>query len=146
MNTATTIAISAAAFIFYSLLRKGQALGQLVFHPHSIKGIKMDGITPVMTLGLAIQNTSNQSFTLKSIAGELWANNYLVGNIASFDPQTINANSEAVVYIKARMSLLGLVSDIINAIKNKTWKQTLELNSVANIDNLQVPIDIKYKF
>lgn len=106
----------------------------------------MDGLTPVMTLGLAVQNTSNQSFTIKSMAGELYANKYLVGNLSSFTSQTIPPNSEQVIAINVRMSFIGLVNDIINAIKNKTFRQELQLNSVANIDNLQVPIDLIYKF
>ena len=146
MTAGKTVLIGAAAFLLYSFLRKGKALGNLVFHPHSLKDIKFEGITPVMTLGLAVQNTSNQSFTLNSIAGELYANNYLIGNIASFSAQTISPNSEKVIFIKARLSLLGIVTDMINAIKNGTWTQTLELESTANIDNLQVPVDLKYKF
>lgn len=106
----------------------------------------MDGLTPVMTLGLAIQNTSNQSFTLQSLAGEVYANKYLIGNVGTFSAQTIHPNSETVIYIDCRLSLLGIVTDILNAIRNKTFSQTIELESTANIDNLQVPIDLSYKF
>ena len=146
MNTSTTIALGTGLFLIYSLFRKSNALGNLVFYPHSLKGIQFDGITPVMTLGLAVQNTSNQSFTLRSIAGELYANSYLIGNIGSFTPQTIYPNSQSVIFINARLSLLGIVSDIINAINANTFNQTLELQSNANIDNLQVPVDLKFKF
>lgn len=146
MNTGTTIAIAAAGFILFGLLSKSKALGNLYFYPHSLKGIKFEGITPVMTLGLAVQNTSNQSFTLRSIAGELYANSYPIGNISNFVPQTILPNSQTIIFINARLSLLSIVTNIINAIRNNTFSQTLELDSTANIDNLQVPIDLKFKF
>lgn len=146
MNTGTTIAVAAGFFILTGLFSKSKALGNLYFYPHSLKGIKFDGVTPVMTLGLAVQNTSNQSFTLRSIAGELYANNYLIGNIGSFVPQAILPNSQTIIFINARLSLIGIVSDIIDALKNKTFNTTLELESQANIDNLQVPINLKFKF
>lgn len=146
MNTATTLAFGAGAFILYSLFRKGMAAGNLVFRPYNLKGIRLDGITPVMTLGLAIQNTSNQSFTLQSLAGEVYANKYLIGNVGSFKPQTVHPNSETVIYIDCRLSIIGIVTDIINAIRNKTFSHTIELESTANIDNLQVPVDLSYKF
>lgn len=146
MSRGQTIAIGAGIFLLYSLFRKKQALGNLVFYPHSLKGIKFDGITPVMTLGLAVQNTSNQTFQLNSIAGQIFANTYLIGNIGSFVPQVIPANSQSVIYINARLSLIGIVTDIINQINNGTFTQEIELESNANIDNLQVPIDLKFKF
>lgn len=99
-----------------------------------------------MTLGLAVQNTSNQSFTVYSLAGEVFANDYLIGNIGNFSAQTIKPNSQAVMSITCRLSLIGIVTDIITAINNKTFNQVIELDMVANVDNLQVPIDVKYKF
>lgn len=99
-----------------------------------------------MTLGLVVQNTSNQGFTMHSMAGELYANKYLIGNVSQFEPYQVNANSETVIDIKVRLSLIGIVTDIINAIKNKTFTHTLQLDSTANIDNLQVPVQLEYKF
>jgi len=146
IKTSTVIIGGAVAFILYGLFRKGKALGNLYFYPKSLKGIKFEGVTPIMTLGLAVQNTSNQGFTMHSMAGELYANNYLIGNISQFDSYQVQPNSETVIDIKVRLSLIGIVTDIINSIKNKTFTHTLELDSTANIDNLQVPVDLKYKF
>lgn len=141
-----TIAIAAVVFLGYSLIRKSSALMNLVFHPQSIKNLRFEGATPILTMGLAVQNTSNQSFTLQSLAGEIYVNSYLVGNISTFVPQNINPNSETVLYIDARMSLLGIVNDIITAISNHTFAQTIVLEANANIDNLQAPIKLNYKF
>jgi hypothetical protein len=146
MNKLTAVGIGAGAILLYSLFTKQKALESLVFYPHSLKDIRFDGVTPVMTLGLAVQNTSNKKFTLNSIAGILYANNYIIGNISGFIPQVIPANSQTIIFIKARLSLIGIVSDVIRAIKNKTFSETLELESKANIDNLQVPVNLKYKF
>lgn len=145
MTNTQTIALTAGALLLYSYFRKATAAGRLNFYPANVKDLYFDGATPVITLGLAVQNTSNQSFGLKSLAGNVYANNYLVGNVSSFTPQIIGPNSQAIVTIRVRMSLLGIVNDIIEAITNKKFTQVLELESWANIDNQQVPINIKYK-
>jgi LEA14-like dessication related protein len=110
-----------------------------------VQGFRFEGLTPVLTLKLAVQNTSNQSFTLKSFAGNVWANNYLVGVTSSFDAIEIKANAQTLVPIKVRLSLLGIVNDIIQAITTHSKTVELELDSHANVDNLQVPVNIKYK-
>jgi hypothetical protein len=146
MSKTSTILLAAVGLLAYSLYRKQSALNTLQFYPYSLKGIKFDGITPVMTMGLAVQNTSNQNFTLNSFAGQLYANTYLIGNVGSFIPQNILANNQSVIYIDVRLSLLNIVSDIISAINNNSLNQTFELDSTANIDNLQIPVKVKFTF
>jgi hypothetical protein len=146
MKALTAGILGLGGLLIYSLFRKGKALGNLIFFPYSIKNIRFQGATPILSLGITVQNTSNQSFTLKSIAGELFANNYLIGNLSQFTPLTINPNSEVVMYVDCRLSLLSIVGDIVNAIKTGAWSQNLELECMANVDNLQVPINITYKF
>lgn len=146
IKTQTAVGLGFLAVLGYSLFRKGAALGNLHFFPYNIKNVRMQGLTPIITMGLAIQNPNNQSFTLKNIFGELYANGYLIGNVSVSYPQTIAANSEQIVYIEARMLLISIVNDILNAIKTGTWSQTLELEATANVDNLVIPLNIKYKF
>lgn len=43
------------------------------------------------------------------------------------------------------MSLIGLVSQLIQGLQNGTWSQDLELDMNINVDNLVVPKQIKYK-
>jgi len=146
LNTGTTIALGALAFIILGAFTKSQALQRLIFYPRNLKDIHWEGITPVMTLGVAAQNASDQSAVLKSIAGEIYANDYLIGNISYFTPQIIYPNAETIIFLNARLFPLAIVSDIIDAINNKTFDQTLEIESQANIDNLQTPLDLKFKF
>lgn len=145
MTTLQIVGFGLAGTILYSLLRKKSGLTNLIFYPKNLKAFRFDGLTPVLTFGIAVQNTSNQSFTLNSFAGEVYKDTTLIGNISTFNAQTISANSEKIIYADARLSLLGIVSDLINAITNKTFSGTLELDAHANIDNLQVPIDLKFK-
>lgn len=98
-----------------------------------------------MTIGLGVQNTSNQSFTIRSLAGNLYANNYYIGNVSSFTLRTIAPNSQQVIFITARLQLIGIVNDILNAFENRNFAQTIEIKAMANVDNLQIPININYK-
>lgn len=128
----------------YSLIRKETALKTLNFSQAGVHDFEFDGLTPVFVLGLGIQNTSNQSFTLNSIAGNVYANGYYVGNVAHFTPQTIKSNWQGILLLDARMSLLGIVNDLIKAYQNRNFTQKINLKATANIDRLQVSINEDY--
>lgn len=144
LNT-NTVLTAAAGVILYSTLTKANALQTLNFYPAAVKDLRFDGATPVITIGLAIQNTSNQKMILKSFAGNVSANGYLVGNVSSFIPAVIEPNRQSVLWLTLRLSLIGIVQDIISALQGGGISQNLRLSATANIDYWQVPIDIKYK-
>jgi len=143
-NNSKLFGIAAAGFILYSLLRKGVAAGTLTFFPEKVRSIDFEGLTPVMTIGIGVQNTSNQSFSLNSIAGSLYSNNYYVGNLSSFTRQPVAANSQQIIYVKIRLQVTGIVNDIIRAFENGNFAQEVEMKATANIDGLQAPVNLKY--
>lgn len=79
------------------------------------------------------------------MAGNAYSNGFLVGNIGSFIPQDIPANSQRILQITIRLALIGVVNDLVDAFRYKNFTQALDLQMHANIDNLQVPINIKYQ-
>lgn len=117
----------------------------LNFYPGKVKGLNWNGGKPTMTVELLIQNTSNQDYTLNSMAGNLYANGTLVGNLSVFNPVSIKRNSQTILDVQIKMLLIGMLDNIIDAITNGAYKVTLELDSYANVDNLQIPVDITYK-
>jgi hypothetical protein len=131
--------------VLYNIFNKSAAAGTLNFYPESVRQIRFEGATPIMTVGLAVQNTSASKFVIKSIAGNLYANTYLVGNLSYFTPQAINPNSQSVILLDVRLGLLGIVQDIIRAFQFGNFQQDLIFKSFANVDNFQVPINITYK-
>lgn len=133
------------ALLAYNAFAKGTALKTLNFYPKSVNDIQFDGPTPVIKFGLAIQNTSGQKMVLRSLAGNLYANGNLIGNISSYQILNINANSETVLRLNVRLSLLGIVEDIIQAIRGGGAQVALKFEAMANVDHYQVPIDISYK-
>jgi len=140
-----TVGLAVLGILGYSLYRKSSAIGTLNFFPDKVRGFEFQGITPVFTVGLGVQNTSNQSFTINSIAGNAFSNGYYVGNISTFTAQTIKPNSQGILALELRLALIGIVNDLINAFQNGNFQQDLELKLMANVDKLQIPINLKYK-
>ena len=145
MTKTQTFALGAAGIILYTMLTKKAALGTINFYHASVKGIHMDGLTPVLTLGLAAQNTSNQKFVIRSIAGNVYADNFLIGNVSNFTQQTIYPNTSGVLNLVCRLSPIGIVSQLIDAWQTGSFEMEVKLDAYANIDNYQVPIKFTYK-
>ncbi len=141
----TTALLIGGGLLAYNAMAKGTALKTMNFYPKSVDSIRFDGVTPVIRLGLAVQNTSGQQLIVRSIAGNLWANDYLIGNLSNYTPLVIRPNSESILFLTIRLSILGVVQDIINAFTNRGTTQVINLQARANVDNYQIPIDIKYK-
>lgn len=134
-----------AGVLLYSLLRKSAAGDDLVFYAKGIRALRFEGSTPVLEMNLGVGNTSNQSFTINAIAGNLYTNGTYIGYVSNFNPVTIPPVKEAILPINIRMSLIGAVSQLIEGLTNGSWSQDLELDLKTNVDNLVVPISIKYK-
>lgn len=145
MNAKGAIFTGAALFVAYSLFRKSQAAGDLFYYPDRVYKFEFDGLTPVVTCGLRVQNTSNQSFNLYSFAANVKSDGYVVGNAFQFQPQSVNPNSESVVIVKLRLFPLSLVNEIVRAFESKNFTKELEVDGQMNVDNLQVPVKLKYK-
>lgn len=137
-----------AVLVGYNLFARKNAAGTLNFLPGNLKAIGSDGITPIVTVGLLVQNTSNQSYTLNSIAGTVYANNdgntYNIGNVSSFEQQRISPNSQSELTVEMRLALIGLVSDVINSISSG-YGQDILFKGYANVEGVQIPIVINYK-
>ena len=146
MNAAIkTGLLAAGALIAYNAFAKAGALTRLNFYPKGVSGLRFDGVTPVVTLSLAIQNTSNQAIVLRSIAGNVYANGTLVGNVSNYVPTRIRENSETFLPLTVRLSLLGITENIIAAIQgNAGFSQRMELDARANLDNYNLPVNVKY--
>ena len=144
-NAGQLLIAGTIAFLGYSLIRKQSGAEKLTYYPAGVKNISFEGISPVMTLRLAVQNTSNQTFTLNSIAGNVFCDDTLIGNASNFIAQTVNRNSQTIFEIKVKLSPLGIVNEIIQAFQYGNFSKELEFEGYANLDNWQVPINLKFK-
>jgi len=99
-------------------------------------------LQPTIDIAISVQNPTNQKAVLRSISGQVLLNDKFVSNISSFTAQTILPNSESVVTIKARPSLLGVFNTIKNVLTNKTGGNTFVITGSANVDNVSLPFSI----
>ena len=104
----------------------------------------MQGLTPVMTLSLLVQNTSSQDFTIRSLGGTLSANGYVIGKLSSFQTVQIRGNSEGLIIVEVNLFLLGIVNDIIQIFATGNTTQEIQLRAYANVDNYQIPVNMKF--
>lgn len=144
IRTTTAIALGIGGVIAYHFWEKSRAAKAMNFFPAGVQQIKFDGATPVITLALSAHNASSQEMTVNAVDLNLTANGTYVGNASSFVPQTILANSQTTVFVDIRLSLLSVVNDIIKAFQYGNFSQVIRLTGVANVDNIQVPIDMNF--
>lgn len=124
---------------------KAYSAGNLTFFPHRFTGMAFEGITPVATIELIVQNTSNTDFTLNSLSGNVLVQNTLVGNVGNFSPVYIPGNSETVIPLKIRFLLISLVDDIIAAFQTGHFDKELVFDGTVNANGVQVPLNLTYK-
>ena len=107
--------------------------------------MKFESGSPVLEINLGVANTANQSFGINAIAGNLYTNDTYIGYASNFSAVNIPPRSETILPIKIRLSLIGIVSQLVEGLQNGTWSQNLEFNFNTNVDNLVVAQKITYK-
>lgn len=126
----------------YLLTRRSLAKN-LVFNLSDVKFLG-SVLKPIIKISFSVQNPSNQTATLKGVAGTLIFNGNPISNVSNFEQQTINARSESTITIDVKPSILGIASTIIDAIKGKRITGTITFNGSANVDGVLIPIKQDY--
>lgn len=143
-GTAKTLLLIGGALIAYNAFAKATAGGNLLFYPDKVHSLSLSGSGPVMVVHIRVQNTSNQNFTINGFAGNVFANETLIGNAENFNQAVIAPRSQAIYPITIRMSWLGMVSNVIDAFNGGPVKIKIEVDAKANVDRYQVPVKLFY--
>ena len=96
-----------------------------------------------MTFNLSIQNTSSLPVTVNGLAGNLFSNDTLVGNVYMEQPINVPANGRVYQTLQAQFLLIGIVNNLIQSWQYKNFSQLLQLQGFANVSGLQVPISLE---
>jgi len=144
MNVLQSSLLIGGAIVEVNAFQKASAAGTLNFYPDSIKNIGFDGITPVATLGIMVQNPTGQRYQVRSLVAKLIANGFEIGNVSSFTPTYIAPNSQSVYLVNVRLSVLGVVTDIINAFNGGGFRHEVQFKGWANVDNFVIPLNMTY--
>jgi len=143
--TPKAILLPIAALVGISLYAQKKASGFLNSYIDSI-ALAFEGIIPVLRLNIAFQNPSNQQFIVRSLTGNVMANDTVIGNVSSFQTIYINPNAQAILPVYIRLSPLGIVSDLLRLIQTGAGiSQTIRVKGYVNANSIVAPIDLSYK-
>lgn len=138
----TVLGGAAIAFVVYKLSQL-KRVARLIFFPGPIHSFSMQGQIPVINFDLSIQNTASNAVVLRSVAGNLFADGILVGNVRSQGAVEVPANSSIQTRVIGQFSLIGIVNSIIDAIRDRDTSKEISFEGFANVDDLQVPVSLK---
>lgn len=131
-----------AGLYFWNL---GKAAQNLIYTPGNFTGIELQGVSPVVHAEIIVQNTNNASFTLYSIAGNVFSNGTLIGNISNFSPVLIAGNSQTVVPLTLVLQPVTLVNEIIQIITGGVGQREFKIDGRVNANGFQDTFSIDYK-
>lgn len=138
------IMLIGGAIALYLYTQKSAA-GHLLFFPGTVTAMDMESGGPVAYATIVIQNTSNATLTINSLAANVTSNNQLVGNVSQFNAVEIPGNSQVEMPVKITFQLLGIVNDIIRAFQTNNFKQDLQIVGYVNAGGVQADLKITYK-
>lgn len=98
-------------------------------------------LAPKVLVRIAVQNPTNSQITLKSLSGSLSVNGKYLSNLSSFGDQVILPNSENVIELNARPSVIGVFNSIKELLTTPSGQLNANFVGTANVDGFSVPID-----
>jgi hypothetical protein len=145
MKGKSVLIIAALGAGAWYLMQQKKALDILNYYIASV-GLTFDGVQPILTLHIGVQNVSNASFTINSFVGNLTANDKTLGTASSFIPILIGASSQTTFPVQIRLNLIGITSDIIAILNGQSGlQQTIKLQGYVNASGLVAPVELTYK-
>lgn len=134
-----------AALVAFGLYAQKRAAGFLNFYIQSV-ALAFDNLTPVLRLNIVVQNPSNEQFIVRSLTGQVYANDNPIGNVSSFVTVYVNPNSQVVLPVYVRLNVVSIVSDLLTLIQGGGgMSQTIKIKGNVNANSLVSPIDLSYK-
>lgn len=145
MSKKKNLILLAGAGVAYWYYKKYEAAKVINYNIASV-ALNFQGVFPILKIILNVQNVSNQSIMINSMAGNLYINNTNVGTVSNFQETIIKGNSQTPYEITVKLNLLGVVSDLVSLITNGTGNaQTLQLVVNANVEGMIIPVNAKYQ-
>lgn len=144
MNPLLTITLIGAGVILLSRLGTAGAADRLKFVFQKISAEFKDALSIQINVDIVIQNPTSTSFIIKSFAGDLFVNDYYIGNVSNFTATQIKGNTQTTYRVAIQVSTLSLPAPVISILQNFTGL-TAKLDGTINVDDLGVPLTLEYK-
>lgn len=145
MNPLLAVGLLFAGVLVFSRFATADTATRLKFVLKSIN-FNNNGLLQIqINITIGIQNPTSNGFTIHSLAGDLYVNDYHFGNISNFTPTTIPANSETPYTISLLLDTLSLPGTILDIIRDFRGI-IVRVDAQANVDDLNLPVQIKKSF
>jgi len=145
MKLLPTVGLAVAALYVLSKLSFAGNASRLNYSISGM-GLSMNGLNPVISMNLVVQNPTNQIFNVAAIVANVALNNEPIGNVAGFTPVTIAAASQANVPLTVTISGLSLISDVVNILNGTAGVSALlHITGTVNANATLLPIDVQYQ-
>jgi LEA14-like dessication related protein len=136
MDNGLLIGLGVAGLWLYSKAHTGQSLQ---FVP---LGASWDG--GALQVDIGVQNPTNDSLQLTSLAGQIYVNGMSIGNISEFTPRLIAANQQTPITLTYKPSILGVGLAVLNQVNNGGGVQ-IAVHGSANVNGIQLPINLNFQ-
>lgn len=139
MKTGTLLVVGAIAFLGYEFLQLNTAGNtlQVVF-----QGVQVNG--PLnYTLNLIVQNVSNATLALNSLAADVTINGNDLGNVSNFTAITIQPNSQTPVNVTLQPSILSIPGTVQALLANPTGSFDFKITGNMNVNSLVLPLNVE---
>jgi len=130
-------------YLAYNLFKVGR-LARMIFFPGSIHSFDFIGSTPVIEFNVQIQNTSSKYVRVNSLAGNLFSDGVLVGNVHTTSLINVPPNQSISTRLTAQLGLLGIVNTLIASWQNRDMSKEIVFDGYANVDDFQLPLELKF--
>lgn len=121
------------------------ASGFLNYFIRSVQ-VAWDGNQPLLRALVAIQNPTNQKFTIRSIVGTLYINGQKAGNVSMFQTIVINPNTQNELPVIIRLDPVAVVSNLLTLVENNSGNpQVIKLDAVVNANGFVSNLAMTYK-
>lgn len=139
MKIGTVMLLAALGFAAFYYTGLGVAGNDLLV---IFKGFSIDSIN-TFTITVTLQNVSNATIQLNSLAATVTIDGDTLGNVSYFgNPISVGPNSQVDIPLKLNVSFLSLPGEIKDLMNNLGGNHTIEVKGNFNANNIPLPLDV----
>jgi LEA14-like dessication related protein len=144
MNPLIGLLIVGAGVIILNRLSTAGTAASLHYIFDGVTAKFKDAFNIQVNVNIGIQNPTSNHFTIQSLAGDLYINDYYIGNVSNFTATLIAPNAQTPYTAAIMLSTFSLPQAVVDILQNLT-NFTARLEANINVDNLSVPIKLERK-
>jgi hypothetical protein len=110
-----------------------------------VAGLKTGGsvLAPQFQIQIGVQNPSSIDYIIRSMSGNVYVDDVLIGNASNFQEVTIKSNSQTIYIIVLRVGILQLAAEVLKIFSGQL-SGVVKFTGTVNVENVPLPIDLTY--